>query len=701
MAKSQQELTDGNLTSLMNEARRNPVNLRSVLLGLVGVCFICGLTPFNDYVVGNTYMVGNFLPVGLLLFFLVFVLLINAPLRHFAPRQSLSTAELSVTMGMVLVSCALPSSGLMRYLPAFLVGFYVKAGEGGDALNIMQHLHLPDWMFPTFAESGIRERASEPVIQYYFTRIPIGADSETWNTMLHAWLTPALMWGLFLVAMFGAVICMMVMVRRQWVENERLPFPLATVYLSLIEQPRDRHILNPLFRAKSFWIAAGIVFFIHGLNALNQYNAQIFPELPIRYNLSAVLANAPWVYTSGPFKSAAIFFSIVGITYFLQSKVAFSLWATFVIWQVVLMITGSRQVDITGSMRDDQLYGAIVPFAIAILWVGRHHWMMILRQMIRGPRGNESPGRYLPYFVAGWGFVACVVGMILWLVAAGVTFLGAVVIIFGVLLVFLITSRVVAETGLIFVQIPAQVYRPWVFAADTMGVRTTFQNYFFGTMFQGLFVHDAREALAPFTIHALKVADSAAYENTPGWRKAIPFTFALILALGVGYIVSGYSTLRTEYAYAATMEARPQDPINPYGVDGMIPYQVTNPSRVYLNESSHAATQNHWLHFGIGAGITTLLSVLRLRFISWPFHPVGYLLVYTYPMGAVWFSIFIGWITKVLILRFGGSDLFRKAKFFFIGLIIGETGAAAFWLLVSLARVMLGLDYHAIRLLPG
>ena len=50
---------------------RRPVNLRSVLLGLLGVVFICGLTAYNDHVVANTFLVGNFLPIGLILFFLV------------------------------------------------------------------------------------------------------------------------------------------------------------------------------------------------------------------------------------------------------------------------------------------------------------------------------------------------------------------------------------------------------------------------------------------------------------------------------------------------------------------------------------------------------------------------------------------------------------------------------------------------------
>jgi len=49
--------------------------------------------------------------------------------------------------------------------------------------------------------------------------------------------------------------------------------------------------------------------------------------------------------------------------------------------------------------------------------------------------------------------------------------------------------------------------------------------------------------------------------------------------------------------------------------------------------------------------ITAALSVLRLRFVSWPLHPVGLLLAHSYPIKMVWFSVFVGWLLKVLAVR--------------------------------------------------
>src|SRR5947207_11347452 len=108
---------------------RRPVNWRSVAIGLAGVVVIGGLTPYNDFAVNNTYFIGTYLPVGVVLILLLLVVGVNIPLRKWAPRSAIGSGELSVITAMMLVSCALPSSGLMRYLPTHLVGLWWHAGS--------------------------------------------------------------------------------------------------------------------------------------------------------------------------------------------------------------------------------------------------------------------------------------------------------------------------------------------------------------------------------------------------------------------------------------------------------------------------------------------------------------------------------------------------------------------------------------------
>jgi hypothetical protein len=55
----------------------------------------------------------------------------------------------------------------------------------------------------------------------------------------------------------------------------------------------------------------------------------------------------------------------------------------------------------------------------------------------------------------------------------------------------------------------------------------------------------------------------------------------------------------------------------------------------------------------------------------------------TYPMRRLWFSIFLGWACKVLLTRFGGTDTYRKATPFFLGLALGDVAMMVFWLAID------------------
>src|SRR5436305_15219981 len=117
-------MPDASIASLLNNApplsEASPpaaITFRSLLLGLLGVTLICGLTPYNDYALNNTFLIGNNLPLGVVMVTFLFIVFVNAPLWRFFPNRAFSAGELTVAFSMTLVSCALPSSGLMRYFP--------------------------------------------------------------------------------------------------------------------------------------------------------------------------------------------------------------------------------------------------------------------------------------------------------------------------------------------------------------------------------------------------------------------------------------------------------------------------------------------------------------------------------------------------------------------------------------------------------
>ena len=52
-------------------------------------------------------------------------------------------------------------------------------------------------------------------------------------------------------------------------------------------------------------------------------------------------------------------------------------------------------------------------------------------------------------------------------------------------------------------------------------------------------------------------------------------------------------------------------------------------------------------------------------------------------MNWVWCSIFVAWLAKTLILKYGGAAGYARTKPFFLGLILGQTVVAGLWLLID------------------
>jgi len=590
----------------------------------------------------------------------------------------------------------------MRYLPAQLIGIPFHAGADAEVRSLLEELDPPKWLFPTL-------NASDPAITGYWGRdvsdengLRGWVDAVPWSM----WAAPAIAWGTLVAMIYGAIICLAVIVRKQWVEIERLSFPLATVYLSLIEPPNPARWVNELLRSKRFWLAAAVPFVLHGSHALMVYTDGAWPEIPTKFDLRSILSESPWTYAGWGIRSSNLFFSVIGITFFIQTKVAFSLWSMFLLAEVAKMTSASAGREMTPAMQRDEAFGAIVAFAIAILWMGRHHWWHVVRQMVR-PRSTpdvktEDRGRV--YFWCGWILMISIVGIIGWLMLAGATLVGAAVICAMMLVIFIVIARVVAETGLLYVNLGIPLVRPWVYLLQdmpqAMAMRTTLRSYFFSNLLHSILTNDLRENLSVYATHALRVSTAVDEPSEPAPSKLLHIIGAMVLALGIGYVVSGASMLLVEYHHAATFNTENAEPINA-GAMGMTRSAIDSTLAFVPPRSGPIETHDHRVHFAFGGAITGLLSLLHLRFTSFPLHPVGFLTAYSQSMQSIWFSILVGWFVKVVAVRTGGARAISWCRAVFIGFIVGESLAAGFWLVFNLAISVSGRLCEPIQLLPG
>jgi hypothetical protein len=149
-----------------------------------------------------------------------------------------------------------------------------------------------------------------------------------WLAFAGAWISPIFWWSGFICVLLGSMLCLNVILRRQWMDNEKLPFPI--VYLPL-EITRSDPESGPIWRNKLFAIGFGIplVLQTHGE-----------PELPVPLDpgdpaqaLDAaqhrlVLTSPPW--SAVGYMPLAFYPLVIGIVYFLPVEVSFSAWFFFV-----------------------------------------------------------------------------------------------------------------------------------------------------------------------------------------------------------------------------------------------------------------------------------------------------------------------------------------------------------------------------------
>jgi len=93
---------------------------------------------------------------------------------------------------------------------------------------------------------------------------------------------------------------------------------------------------------------------------------------------------------------------------------------------------------------------------------------------------------------------------------------------------------------------------------------------------------------------------------------------------------------------------------------------------------------------GVGGAVMGALVFLRNRFLWWPLHPLGFVVGNTLPLASIWFSIFIGWLVKAVLTKYGGAKVFQSARYFFLGLVLGQLVIAAVWLLIDYITGMQG-----------
>ena len=628
-----------------NMAGGSALTVRSVLLGAFMCCAIAVIGPYWTFYLQTSLLFLDYSVGGTMFFLFLLVLVLNGVVGQFWKAAAFRPGEMAVVMAMMLVAGGITTMGLVGYLVPNITAPYYLATPS----NLWQEKlwpNLPNWAAPLDRDGGI-----DSILKFYYGLKP--GDPIPWRP----WIKPLLCWAIFVMALYGAMISLMVIIRRQWVDHERLSFPIAQVPQELCATAAAPWGRGSLFRNKLFWFGFALPFVVGSLAALRKFYPSI-PAIRLSYGTREL---GPIVF------SIRLSFAVLGFTFLVPNRVAFSLWflniLSFIFRSVVkkyglemqehLGLYGCGQYPIMAH----QGMGAMIVFVIAGLYFSRSHLKkVVLCALGKGERGYDGnePSSYLTALLV---LVVSLLVMVVWLVVAGLSPFYSCVLVAAALLIFFGLSRMVAQCG-VSVTIAPLIAQPFVTSTFGGG---NIEASGIGTLAQSWSWHsDIRTSVMSSAAHGM-------YLN----RKKRGGLFVVLMGAALITFVAGtmFVVYLGYWRGAANLQGW---------------FFVGGPKATYewgLREVRHSMPPNYVGHVWtlVGAGIMGALVAAHRSLFWWPIHPVGFLICSVMWTDMLWASIFLAWLLKLIITKVGGNRLYRRARLFFLGMILGQFSVAGSW----------------------
>jgi len=608
------------------------MTLRAVILGLAMVAIISLGAPYSIWMVGSSEITWSYFPIGVGVPFLI-VLFGNVLVRHLIPRWELSPAELVIILIMGLVVSGIPIFIVGTWLAIISSPYYAATPENEWAGYIQPY--LPDWAIPSPGGDAMR---------WFYEGMPSGQ-----NMPLGAWLGPLGWWLSLILTVYFVCFCLVVILRRQWIVHERLIFPLTEMPRVLIE---DRGAAA--FRTKAFWIGAAIPLSILLFNIISFFYPG-FPELAI-HRIVAIQFHRDF-----PVIELVLYLPVVGFMFLASTSISFSIWFFYLIAVLQEGITNRIGYDVSSpdafvwgmQSLSWQAWGAFVAMVLWSLWMGRKHLRAVWRHVFRGSGELDDGEEMMPYRAAVFGTGIGLLYILGWLWASGMDLHLALLFVCGVVVAYVGITRLVVQAGVYYLTTPVVGQ---AFATAIVGTNIGPANLVALGLSYSWF-GDVQSVFMPSAANAAKLNEIGRKPRAMGW--------AMGLAVVAGFVITVYFVLYLCYQYGAgnfrSWYFSAGGGAGGTAFNGVI-RQINNP---------WPTDWNKLMYFGIGVLVYSLLTLCQYRFYWWPLHPVGLAVAPLWMTRHIALSLFIAWAIKSVVLRYGGISLYRGARPFFIGLIVG------------------------------
>ncbi len=570
------------------------------------------------------------------IFALVVLMLVNAALRALRPRAAFTRQELLLMYVMMCIGSSMAGHGFMQLLLPLMGHAHWYASPENDWAELILP-HLSDWLV-------VSDKSA--LTAHYRGESTLYASEH-----LEAWAGPVFWWTLFIVAFMAVMLGLNMLVRRQWVEQERLTYPIIHLPMQLIQQPRA------LARSPLFWMGFALA---AGFSVWNQL-ALWFQALPYVHlkltNMGVHFREKPW--NAIGWLPISFYPFAIGLGYFIPLDLLFSSWFFYLFWKMQRVVMTAAGLNARGGSFSgyqgiiEQSTGAIAAVGLVAIWQTRRHlarvWQALLRRDGLHDALNEA-GEPLSYRATAMMTLLAFAFVLVFSVRAGMSLWLAIPFFLAYFLITFSIARMRAEMGVPIHDMhnggPDQLIPPML-GTTRVGARnlTVMAQYWF---FNRAHYSDAM----PVQLEGFKLTD-----RIQGRNRAM--FVAIAVATVVGVLATFWAFLDTSHRVG--MEGRVEwfgwEPLNRLAAWVSVPQDPSMATPIFI---------------GIGAVTALFFAVMRTRFIWWPLHPAGYAVSNSWGMATVWFPLLIVWAVKGLLLRHGGLGTYRRAMPFFLGLMMGD-----------------------------